>query len=114
MRLLNSKTLELKSFVHQNVSHYVILSHTWGEEEVTFEDLRSGKYENMKGYSKLKGACDQAIRDGYDWIWVDTCSIDKYSSAELQESINSMYSWYQRAHICYAYLEDVPDYESGW
>ena len=38
---------------------------------------------------------------------VDTCCIDKSSSAELTESINSMYRWYQEAAICYAYLFDV-------
>ncbi|KAG7285646.1 hypothetical protein NEMBOFW57_010275 [Staphylotrichum longicolle] len=38
------------------------------------------------------------------------CSIDKSSSAELSEAINSMYRWYQEAHICYAYMSDVsPD-----
>lgn len=39
--------------------------------------------------------------------WIDTCCIDKRSSAELSEAINSMYRWYSRAEICYAYLADV-------
>ncbi len=34
-------------------------------------------------------------------------SIDKTSSAELPEAINSMYKWYSEADICYAYLSDV-------
>jgi hypothetical protein len=42
-----------------------------------------------------------------DWVWIDTCCIDKSSSAELSEAINSMYSWYSRACVCYAYLSDV-------
>jgi hypothetical protein len=33
--------------------------------------------------------------------------IDKLSSAELSEAINSMFRWYQQAGICYAYLSDV-------
>jgi hypothetical protein len=33
--------------------------------------------------------------------------IDKTSSAELTEAINSMYSWYREAAVCYAYLSDV-------
>jgi hypothetical protein len=34
--------------------------------------------------------------------------IDKTSSAELSEAINSMFRWYQEAEVCYAYLADVP------
>lgn len=41
------------------------------------------------------------------WVWVDTCCIDKTSSAELSEAINSMFSWYKWATVCYAYLSDV-------
>jgi hypothetical protein len=40
-------------------------------------------------------------------VWIDTCCINKSSGAELSESINSMYLWYKRASICYAYLSDV-------
>lgn len=39
--------------------------------------------------------------------WIDSCCIDKSSSAELSEAINSMFKWYQRAHVCYIYLSDV-------
>jgi hypothetical protein len=39
--------------------------------------------------------------------WIDTCCIDKTSSAELSEAINSMYMWYQNSQVCYAYLSDV-------
>lgn len=45
--------------------------------------------------------------DSLQWVWVDTCCIDKLSSAELSEAINSMHAWYKRAYICYAYLADV-------
>jgi hypothetical protein len=38
---------------------------------------------------------------------VDTCCIDKKSSAELSEAINSMFRWYKNAAVCYAYLSDV-------
>ncbi|XXH05775.1 Arp complex subunit [Hypoxylon texense] len=59
-------------------------------------------------YAKIRGCCEQAIRDGYDYVWVDTCCIDKGSSAELSEAINSMFAWYRDADICYVYLVDVP------
>jgi len=46
--------------------------------------------------------------DGYEWVWIDTYCIDKSSSAELSEAINSMFGWYKKSAICYAYLADVP------
>ncbi|TBU38089.1 hypothetical protein BD309DRAFT_554936 [Dichomitus squalens] len=49
-----------------------------------------------------------ARNDGYDFIWIDSSCIDKTSSSELQEAINSMYPWYGSAHTCYAFLSDVP------
>jgi hypothetical protein len=61
----------------------------------------------MPGYAKINYASRQSQSDGIDYVWVDTCCIDKSSSAELSESINSMYRWYQKSAVCYAYLEDV-------
>ena len=40
-------------------------------------------------------------------FWVDTCCIDKTSSAELSEAINSMFRWYRDAVCCFVLLEDV-------
>lgn len=59
------------------------------------------------GYHKLRGAAQTAHRHGYRFLWVDTCCIDKSSSAELTEAINSMWQYYSQAAHCYAYLEDV-------
>jgi hypothetical protein len=36
-----------------------------------------------------------------------SCCIDKTSSAELSEAINSMFRWYKNAAVCYVYLSDV-------
>ncbi|KAF9071576.1 hypothetical protein BDP27DRAFT_1361734 [Rhodocollybia butyracea] len=75
----------------QGIPPYAILSHTWEEEEVTFQyihDLSTAK--NMKGYSKIMRACELARSDDYKYIWIDTCCIDKSSSAELSEAINSI------------------------
>ena len=60
------------------------------------------------GYRKILQCCERAEKDGYKWLWVDTCCIDKRSSAELSEAINSMYRWYENEKVCYAYLHDVP------
>jgi hypothetical protein len=46
--------------------------------------------------------------DGHKYVWIDTCCIDKRSSAELSEAINSMWKWYWKSEVCYAYLADVP------
>ncbi|KAI6022259.1 hypothetical protein BKA83DRAFT_53929, partial [Pisolithus microcarpus] len=53
--------------------------------------------------------CEQARKDGYEWLWIDTRCIDKRSSAELSEAINSMYRWYQDAKVCYTYLNNVEE-----
>ncbi|KAG1800530.1 uncharacterized protein BJ212DRAFT_111655 [Suillus subaureus] len=63
--------------------------------------------QNKEGFAKLQGACDYASRAGLEYIWIDTCCIDKTSSAELSEAINSMYAWYQDSAVCYVYLHDV-------
>jgi Heterokaryon incompatibility protein (HET) len=88
---------------------YTILSHTWGQasEEVTFEDMIEGSGPGKPGYKKIKFCGDQAARDGFKYFWVDSCCIKKSSDAELSESINSMFRWYQRAKKCYVYLSDV-------
>ena len=104
---VNAQKLELTEFFGDNIPPFAILSHTWGDEEVTFQDLQRGHYEHKSGFAKIYLTCQQAKRDGLSWCWVDTCCIDKSSSAELSEAINSMFSWYARARVCYAYLSDV-------
>ena len=108
MRLLNSDSLELFEFFDENIPQYVILSHTWGQDEITFQDIQNPEKAKLKkGFRKLEGCCKKAQSDGFQWVWIDTCCIDKSSSAELSEAINSMYQWYMRSQICYAYMEDV-------
>ncbi|THV01221.1 HET-domain-containing protein [Dendrothele bispora CBS 962.96] len=108
MRLLNTTTLQLVEFF-RDIPPYVILSHTWGPEEVSFQDLRDpvGKAKQMAGYYKIEKSCELARRYHFDYIWIDTCCIDKQSSAELSEAINSMYRYYRWSHVCYAFLADV-------
>jgi len=128
MRLLQiheSGTFSLVEKFGDNIPPYAILSHTWGtpNEEVSFRDMQTGSGENKRGYRKLLFCGKQAADDGLRYFWVDTCCIDKTSSAELSEAINSMYMWYGAAEVCYAYLADVPSnctfqnsrwFERGW
>ncbi|KAI1322531.1 kinesin light chain [Xylariaceae sp. FL0255] len=88
---------------------YAILSHTWGPDEVFFPDLAetSKRWQQKAGYRKIEFCAEQAKQDNLQHFWVDTCCIDKGSSAELQTAISSMFRWYQNAEICYAYLSDV-------
>ncbi len=112
MRLLNTASLRLESFFGLTIPEYAILSHTRGKEEVLFEDMRDPAQPlptQKTGFAKLEGSCAQARRDGYKYIWIDTCCIDKSSSAELSESINSMFQWYLHSARCYAFLADVND-----
>ncbi|KAF4417017.1 Vegetative incompatibility HET-E-1, partial [Fusarium acutatum] len=109
MRLINTKTLGLHEFFNGNTPPYAILSHAWGDQEVTFRDWQNRQQVTQKhGYSKILQACNQALNQKLEWLWVDTNCIDKSSSAELSEAINSMFAYYQRSEVCYAYLADVP------
>jgi Heterokaryon incompatibility protein (HET) len=109
MHLINTSTIALKYFTGDVAPKYAILSHTWGEEEISFQDMSdTDKIRNRRGYIKIQWACYLARQDGWEYIWIDTCCINKESSAELSEAINSMYTWYGRAQVCYAYLVDVP------
>jgi hypothetical protein len=111
MRLLKLKDGEfsLVEFVGDNIPRYAILSHTWGadDEEVTFKDLVEGTGKDKAGYEKIRFCGKQAANDGLQYSWVDTCCIDKLSSTELSEAINSMFRWYHNATKCYVHLSDV-------
>ena len=109
MRLLNASTLKLHQFIGDDVPKYAILSHTWREEEVLFEDISKpiDQISGMVGFFKVQRCCGQALHDGWEYVWIDTCCINKDSSAELSEAINSMYEWYKAAEVCYAYLVDI-------
>ncbi|TGO52552.1 hypothetical protein BCON_0139g00180 [Botryotinia convoluta] len=99
----------IRNLAGSDIPEYAILSHTWGADtdELTFQDLVNNTGQNKSGYRKLQFCGEQAKRDGLQYFWVDTCCIDKSSSAELQEAINSMFRWYQKATKCYVYLSDV-------
>ncbi|KXX81983.1 Vegetative incompatibility protein HET-E-1 [Madurella mycetomatis] len=109
MKLLNTSTLHIQEFFGSDIPPYAILSHTWGDEEISFQEMVDAARHPRakKGFFKIIKACEIEIGKRSDWIWIDTCCIDKSSSAELVEAINSMYNWYERAQVCYVYLEDL-------
>lgn len=102
--------LELIQQWGSEIPPYAVLSHTWSsdpEEEVLFADVQNGTSATKPAFAKLQEAMKRAELDGYGWLWIDTCCIDKTSSVELSEAINSMYRYYENAQKCYAYLSDV-------
>ena len=112
MRLLVAESirtsrLECVDFNPAEIEPYAILSHTWTKDEVLLADIVNGTAANRGAYDKVRFACEQALSDGFAYVWVDTCCIDKTSSAELSEAINSMFAWYRSAAVCYAYLSDL-------
>jgi hypothetical protein len=111
MRLLDVSTIEFREFIGSNIPAYAILSHTWGDEEVSFRDMRNDREaaRHTEGFRKIQYCCNQAAADGLGYAWVDSCCIDKRSSAELSEAINSMFKWYQKSQVCYVYLSDIND-----
>ncbi|KAK5719104.1 hypothetical protein LTR15_007627 [Elasticomyces elasticus] len=64
--------------------------------------------ESREDFEKIRYTCEQALRDDITHVWIDTCCIDKRSSADLSEAINSMFRYYKQARSCYVYLQDVP------
>ncbi|KAH7409589.1 heterokaryon incompatibility protein-domain-containing protein [Cadophora sp. MPI-SDFR-AT-0126] len=112
MRLLHRKpdgSFGLTEFSWDKVPPYAILSHTWGpdSEEVVFKDIDNGQASHKSGWKKLEFCGEQAAHHDLRYFWVDTCCIDKSSSAELTEAINTMFRWYKEATKCYVYLTDV-------
>jgi hypothetical protein len=112
MRLLRANSdgsFSLTWFVGDRIPRYAILSHRWEEDnqEVTLKDLSNGVAGTKKGYRKIQFCGEQAKNDGLEFFWVDSCCIDKTSSAELSEAINSMFRWYRKAAKCYVYLSQL-------
>lgn len=98
-----------KDFLSHEIPPYAILSHTWGfdEQEVSFADFARDSQKTKSGYKKILFCTKQALADGLEYCWVDTCCIDKSNYTEYAEAINSMFRWYRNAAKCYAYLSDV-------
>ncbi|OQE32063.1 hypothetical protein PENSTE_c001G09143 [Penicillium steckii] len=112
MRLIRTAhPIKLGEFWENEVANlkYAILSHRWEEDELSFQEMteQTEKIRQKKGYRKIARFCERARNDGFQYVWVDTCCINKESSAELSGAINSMFRWYLESARCYAYLSDL-------
>jgi hypothetical protein len=119
MNLLKTDTYEVVR-VSRSPPPYAILSHRWEAEEITYDIIKTIKPSALHNPSfpaiptnlrpsaaKIRGACTIAQRQGFKYIWIDTCCIDKTKSEELRYALNMMFKWYRDASICYTYLNDV-------
>lgn len=114
MWLIDTETLQLKQVSDETVHPFAILSHTWEGEEVTFQDMQNlDAIAHKSGFSKISKTC-RIARRSYKYVWIDTCCIDKTSSAELSEAINSMFRYYQSAGVCYVFLSDFESLPVVW
>ena len=98
MRVLRTDTEELVlENVDDDYKEHAILSQRWypDGEEVTYADVVQNRDTSTKsGRAKLDDFRREAHSHGFKHVWLDTCCIDKSSSQELTESINSMFRWY--------------------
>ncbi|KAI0699883.1 hypothetical protein C8T65DRAFT_296251 [Cerioporus squamosus] len=123
MRLLDTNTGEFRWVEDPRRVRYAILSHVWAKKgdlgyvpEQTYQDVCAIQASVPRGElalphlsRKIRHFCEVARNDGFDLGWADSACIDKTSSSELSEAINSMYNWYRYASACYAILQDVSD-----
>lgn len=108
MRLLRVHSYKFVEYASEREApRYGILSHRWQDDEVSYSNVVDGQAQKKKGWTKIRTFCQRCAEDGLSLAWVDTCCIDKSSSAELSEAINSMYRWYKNAYKCYVFLADV-------
>lgn len=131
MRLISTETLKIQEFGFEQIPEYAILSHRWGQYELTLQDVQGqiwtregfgNETSKVEAFRKIEQCCARAKSDAFEYAWIDSCCIDKTSSAELSEAINSMYLWYYKSTRCYAFLADVPLttfeksewFERGW
>ncbi len=109
MWLIDTATYVLTFFASADDVEYAILSHTWGDDEVVFRDMKDlEKAKKKAGWAKIEKSCLLALarEPPIMHAWVDTCCIDKTSSAELSEAINSMFDWYRGSTVCFVHLQD--------
>lgn len=107
MRLIHTGTLTFTEFFDDSIPPYAVLSHRWSNTEVSFEDFPVARARNGTEFQKIARCCALAQHRRQDWVWIDTCCIDKRSSAEISEAINSMWGWYLDSRECYVCLNDV-------
>jgi hypothetical protein len=128
IRLLHINTRGFTSFPDlRSVPEYAILSHRWihtqrnGQHvalDISYTEFLAGSGD-QRGYEKIDKACEAVLYFAHEqgrtleWIWIDSCCIDKSNNEEHTEAINSMYQWYARSYVCITYLGDVDTFDEA-
>ncbi|KAH7066367.1 hypothetical protein BKA63DRAFT_394646, partial [Paraphoma chrysanthemicola] len=71
----DSGQLTFSEFSDDNVPRYAILSHTWGDEKVTYEDIKNSTGNNKPGYEKIQFCKAQPKPDGLQYLWIDSVCV---------------------------------------
>ncbi|KAI6007493.1 hypothetical protein EDC04DRAFT_2611339 [Pisolithus marmoratus] len=112
MYLLNVATQQLED-IHE-LRPYAILSHALqAGETVYFHQVGTESVRMQPGYEKVETCCEPARQGGLKYIWTDTCCANANNSAAYTETTTLAYTWYQQAHVCYTYLDDVDGSEDS-
>ncbi|KAK5674836.1 hypothetical protein LTS10_012573 [Elasticomyces elasticus] len=76
MWLVNARTYKLESFIGSTVPAYAILSHTWSDDELTFQDMKDPPVVwERSSFAKVHLTCQQALIHDLQYAWVDTYTI---------------------------------------
>ncbi|KAF5344720.1 hypothetical protein D9758_015289 [Tetrapyrgos nigripes] len=59
-------------------------------------------------------ACHQALRDGLEYVWVDTCCVTQGNHNDVVRNIRSMFAYYRNGYVCYVHLADVYLRDDMW
>ena len=100
--------------IHQAVMKYfmwIMFLHMWEGDKPRFQDVNKvelvWKLDDSLLNEKLCQFCRMVHGDGHHWAWSDMCCIDKDTSTILNQSLTSMYRWYEEAVETLIYLTDV-------
>jgi hypothetical protein len=70
MRLLDVRTLQLRTFYGDAIPNYAIMPHNWFQEgeEVTFQHIQTpDACRSVQGFRKIELLCEQVQKDGHDY-----------------------------------------------
>ena len=71
MWLINTASLVLEFVEDPETCVYAILSHTWGDGEVSFQDMANIERARKKlGFSKIERTCQLALNRNIEYAWV--------------------------------------------
>ena len=97
--------IEVKKFYR-----YVMFSHRWEDGEPLFQTVQNISVYDLESSSpniKLQTLCKLVRSLGLQWVWSDTCCIDKKDNVVLQESLVAMFTWYRGSSLTIVYLRGV-------